>query len=72
MSERMARALASIGSMEAALTTHPRDWSLDHRDAWVYGMIVGWGDCLPDVASRHGWSEETQEKLRRGYAALHP
>ena len=34
------------------------DWSLDSRHAWIYGVAVGWNECLPEMAAKHGWSSE--------------
>ena len=57
----------------------PRDWGQDRRDAWLYAVFVGWtceeqhehdwvcgGDAaLHTVATRHGWTPDQVEQLRR-------
>jgi hypothetical protein len=55
----------SLQSIANVMTTDPRDWSIDRRDAWLYGIVVGWGDALPEVANRHNWDEKTIERLQR-------
>lgn len=51
-------------SLHAALTTHSRDWSKNDRDAWVWGIIVGWGnDSLEEIAAMHQWSDEDVARL---------
>ena len=67
MSKRLIEALVSIS---AAMAKHPRDWSSDHRDAWVYGIVCGWGDEIDEVAAVHGWKDEDVERLRRMRAEI--
>lgn len=43
----------------------PRDWSLDREDAWIYGIVSGWGESLTEVAQQHKWSDETTARLKR-------
>ena len=42
-----------------------KDYSLNHRDAWLYGIVVGWGDSLGSVARYHDWSADTVARLKR-------
>ena len=44
----------------------PRDWSLNPKDLWIYGIIVGWGDeCFKEFEQRFDWWEkEDSEKLK--------
>lgn len=57
-----ADAINSAGNM---MSRHSRDWGEDHRDAWVYGIIVGWdSEALKEVAARHSWTPETVSSLR--------
>lgn len=42
-----------------------KDYSLNHRDAWLYGIIVGWGDSLDGISKKHNWSVEMTERLKR-------
>lgn len=43
-------------SLRIVIATHVRDWSADKRDAWIYGIVVGWKDAIHEVAKKHGWS----------------
>lgn len=53
-------------SVENCMTFHARDWSLNKRDAWMYGIVCGWDDeSMPEVAALHGWSAAEVERLRR-------
>jgi len=54
--QTLSDALYSAG---VCIATHPGDWSLDRREAWIYGIILGWGDRL-----RFGWSNRAQSRLR--------
>lgn len=54
-----------LASLACSVSFHPRDWGLDHRDAWIFGIVCGWGDALPEVARRHKWSDQTVERLQR-------
>ena len=65
-----AQALAEVlDSLAAALSTNPGDQSIDHRDAWIFGILLGWDEALDGVASRHRWDEETVARLKR-YRAI--
>lgn len=65
--ERLRAAVDSIGMCVA---THPRDWGLDHRDAWIFEVACGWGELLPVIAQQHGWGAEAVTRLRSFRAAL--
>ena len=63
-------ARAAVDSAATQMARSPRDWSKDSRDAWLYGLIVGWGDALEEVASRHGWNQEHRDRLCILHASL--
>lgn len=77
-------ARAAVSSAGDAVAFSPRDWGVDHRDAWIYGILLGWsceedhehdyvcgGDtALTEVAERHRWDVATVAKLREHRAAL--
>ena len=47
------------------LSYHPRDWSQDHRDAWLWGVINGWSEeTICRLAEKFQWSEAAVEELR--------
>ena len=55
-------------SLRLALAQSSRDWSTAGVDAWIWGIVHGWGEALDDVAARHGWDAETVARLRRLHA----
>lgn len=57
----------ALWSLHNSMTTDARDWAADRKDAWHYGLIVGWGDALDSVGNRHRWAVSTRTRL----AALH-
>lgn len=52
-----------IRTLAETMSTDPRDWSVLSNDAWLYGVVVGWGDALAEVAERHRWTLGTCERL---------
>jgi hypothetical protein len=53
-----------LDSVASAMATDPRDWSLVKRDAWLYGIFLGWGrPAMREVADLHQWSPETVARL---------
>ncbi len=53
-------------SLQNCIAFHSRDWARDKRDAWVYGVIVGWDDAsLKELAFKHCWYDETVARLKR-------
>lgn len=57
-------------SLHTTITTDPRDFSIDKRDAWLYAILVGWDEVLADVAAKHRWDAETVERLKRLHAIV--
>ena len=62
------RELASL------IALNSRDWGTDEADAWLYGIVLGWGpdpddpesgSALPDLARRHGWTPQQVARLER-------
>lgn len=51
-------------SIRTCMTSDPRDWSTYKRDAWLWGIVMGWDDALDDVAEQHGWTEETKRRIK--------
>lgn len=63
-----------LASIVASIAFSSRDWSANHRDAWVYGVAIGWDtEALVEVAARHKWDAATVarlEELHRRYLML--
>lgn len=52
-------------SLLGTLTGSSRDQSLDRRDAWLYGIVVGWDAAsLAELAPKHGWTLQDVERLQ--------
>lgn len=53
-------------SLEVCLANHVRDWSEDHRDAWIWGIVNGWDEeSLAELRIKHGWSDASVKRLRK-------
>ncbi len=54
-------------SLHSVMAFDPRDWSLNPKDAWIYGIVAGWGDkaSYKELREKHGWSISTTERLHR-------
>jgi hypothetical protein len=76
--ERAERAEAEVSRLRGLLdharrmmARSPLDWSVDHRDAWLWGVVVGWDDAsIAELAPKHGWSEENVATLRAARETL--
>jgi hypothetical protein len=55
-----------VESLHDCMVFDARDWALDNRNAWMYGIVVGWdADSMADVAQKHGWTPEEIDRLKR-------
>jgi hypothetical protein len=53
-------------SLRVSMTTSSRDWSASERDAWMYGIVVGWpDDALAELARQFFWAPDVVARLRR-------
>lgn len=53
-----------IESLKVVITADIRDWSLTKTDAWIYGIIVGWGSDLEEVCKKNKLGSLDRERLR--------
>lgn len=53
-----------IESLESCVACHSRDWSVHYRDAWLWGIVCGWGDAWDEIAEKHHWEGEPIERLK--------
>jgi hypothetical protein len=60
----------ALESVRTVIVFSPRDMDACGDDAWIYGIIVGWGDVLPEVAAKHKWADQDVARLRRMRAAV--
>lgn len=57
--------LNPFSSLHTAIVTDVRDWSLIKRDAWLYGVVVGWSNnSLEQLAVKHNWSKYDVTRLQ--------
>lgn len=55
-----------IDSIVTTIATSPKDWGLEKRDAWVYGIVMGWDDAsLVELQIRFRWNDATVRRLVR-------
>ena len=56
----------AFDSLLNTIVFDPRDWSLNPKDLWIYGIIVGWEDeCFGEFEKRFNWWEkEDTERLK--------
>jgi hypothetical protein len=65
--------LDSIASISACMTSSPRDWSIDHRDAWMWGIVRGWDDdSMAELVAKHKWSSTEVIRLKSLHQAFNP
>lgn len=65
-------------SIRSTMTGHSRDWSLNHRDAWLYGIIVGWDDengaydpeVLRELKESFGWDDADIARMQKNRNAF--
>lgn len=76
----------AIASVCNTMVTDPRDWAADRRDAWLWGVLIGWGckkqhdhddqcggdSALKEAAAKHGWNEYRIARVRELRAYLAP
>ena len=51
-------------SIESLIAFSARDYSVCKRDAWLYGIVHGWGECLEEIAKKHKWDSEDCKRLK--------
>ncbi|USN14169.1 hypothetical protein KABACHOK_03330 [Brevundimonas phage vB_BpoS-Kabachok] len=53
-------------SIHACIAFSPRDWSENHRMAWIYGIVCGWdAESMKEVAAKHRWGPDEVARLKR-------
>lgn len=64
--------LCPIDSMNSAMVFSAKDWSVEQCDAWIYGIVVGWGDdALAELKDDFKWSDKTIESLKLLHEMCH-
>lgn len=56
----------ALESAHATMVFDSRDWAAKKRDAWLYGLLVGWdGPAMRELQAKFGWSDDDVRRLRR-------
>jgi hypothetical protein len=42
-----------------------KDFSLNKRDAWLYGIVVGWDKAYEELKLKHKWTDEEVARNKR-------
>lgn len=52
-------------SLISVVAFSPRDWSLNAKDAWLYGIICGWDkESLLELKTKFQWSDNETKRLQ--------
>lgn len=69
----------AMSSLRRMMALHSRDWSEHANDAWMYGILLGWGGDPDDpdsegawaeLADRHGWDAVALARLQAFHIAV--
>lgn len=61
----------AYASLHDVIAFDPRKWEDHHRDAWIYGIVIGWSDeYMEEFRTKFGWNEKTIEVLKSYHKAL--
>ena len=56
----------ALNSLQSSIAFSSRDWSYNHRDAWIWGIAVGWDTgSLSELKDIHDWNQHTIDRLQR-------
>lgn len=55
----------AMSSLYDVIVFDSLDYSSGKREAWMYGIIVGWnGPAMDSIAKKFNWTKEDVERLR--------
>jgi len=61
----------AVKALQPSILRQGRDMSLDHRDAWIYGILIGWDVALPEILKQHSWAgTEYEDRLKKHQAVI--
>lgn len=56
--------VSPLESLANCIAFDSKDWSISGRDAWVYGIVLGWDqESLMELQHKFQWSDDTCERL---------
>lgn len=66
--EKLARLAQAFESIHNAIVFGSKDWSVYSKDAWIYGIVVGWddseGEATREICQRHKIKPEDLARMR--------
>jgi len=69
----VARAVSAVCNYMRVAMDGTRDWTADRHDAYLWAVLIGWGDdALNEVAVKHRWNEHRVKYVREMHALLAP
>jgi hypothetical protein len=52
-------------SLFTTIVCDSRDWASNHKDAWLWGIIVGWDNkSLEELQNKFNWTDTTCDRLK--------
>ena len=55
-----------LESISYAMAFSVHDWSIEKRDAWIYGVILGWDDVsMKELQQKFDWPDSEYQRLNR-------
>ena len=61
----------AFASAADVMASHSRDWGAESRDAWLWGIIIGWDDeSLAELEQKFAWNPESIQRLKRYRRAI--
>ena len=61
-------------SLKTVIATDVKDWSTDKRNAWIYGIVLGWSDfddpespeesAMEELREQFGWTDADVARLK--------
>jgi hypothetical protein len=72
MEDSMNEVTNPFESLHNTIAFDVKDWATNKRDAWIYGIIIGWGsddpetteDIFQEFNEKFKWERETWNRLQ--------
>jgi hypothetical protein len=69
--QKMGAGRAVLDVLKRIVVHDARDWSASKRDAWLYGIVVGWKDeALRELQQKYRWDDTSVKRLREQRGAF--
>lgn len=64
--------IGALGSLKHTIAFDSKDYSTHHRDFWMYGILVGWGDEIAyEKGRKFGLPDTEIARMQRYNKAIH-